>query len=49
MELINHLTSKVKNATQIEGSWNSSFWSGTDVEVSLANPRYVWAGGYVPN
>ena len=33
------------NATQIEGSWNSSFWSGTDVEVSLANPRYVWAGG----
>ena len=31
-------------AKQVEGNWNSSFWSGTDVEVSLANPRYVWAG-----
>ena len=31
-------------AKQVEGNWSSSFWSGTDVEVSLANPRYVWAG-----
>ena len=31
-------------AKQIEGNWSSSFWSGTDVEVSLANPRYIWAG-----
>ena len=31
-------------AKQIEGNWSSSFWSGTDVEVSLANPRFVWAG-----
>ena len=31
-------------AKQVEGNWSSSFWSGTDVEVSLANPRYIWAG-----
>ena len=34
-------------AKQIEGNWSTSFWSGTDVEVSLANPRFVWAGGYM--
>jgi photosystem II stability/assembly factor-like uncharacterized protein len=27
----------------IESNWG--FWSGTDVEVSKANPRFVWAGG----
>ena len=35
------------DAKQIDGNWNASFWSGTDVEVSLANPRFVWAGGYM--
>ena len=29
--------------TRITGSWG--FWSGTDVEVSMANPRFIWAGG----
>ena len=33
----------------IAGTWNGSFWSGTDVEVSLANPRFVWAGGQMGN
>ncbi len=32
-------------ATQIGGTWGNSFWSGADVEVSLANPRFVYAGG----
>ncbi len=34
------------------GSWKTvsmdsgwSFWSGSDIEVSQANPRFVWAGG----
>ncbi|MEM1134767.1 MAG: T9SS type A sorting domain-containing protein [Bacteroidota bacterium] len=37
-------------------SWNSipittrwGFWSGTDIEVSLANPQIVWAGGGMTN
>ncbi len=32
------------NHTSIAGFGNT-FWSGVDVEVSLANPRYIWAGG----
>ena len=35
---------KVGKRNKLEGNWSSSFWSGTDVEVSLANPRYIWAG-----
>ena len=31
--------------TSIGGTWGNSFWSGADVEVSLANPRFVYAGG----
>jgi len=33
----------------IGGTWGGSFWSGTDIEVSLANPRFVWAGGQMGN
>ena len=35
--------------TQIGGTWGNSFWSGADVEVSLANPRFVYAGGVMGN
>ena len=35
--------------TQIGGTWGNSFWSGADVEVSLANPRFVYAGGVMSN
>ena len=35
--------------TQIGGTWGNSFWSGADVEVSLANPRFVYAGGVMDN
>ncbi len=31
--------------TRITGTWGNSFWTGADVEVSMANPRYIWAGG----
>ena len=34
---------------EVGGTWGNSFWSGADVEVSLANPRYVWAGGVMSN
>ena len=37
------------NHTQIGGTWGNSFWSGADVEVSLANPRFVYAGGVMDN
>ena len=37
------------NPTSIGGTWGNSFWSGADVEVSLANPRYVYAGGVMSN
>ena len=33
----------------IGGTWGNSFWSGADVEVSLANPRFVYAGGVMSN
>ena len=36
-------------AAEVGGTWGNSFWSGADVEVSLANPRYVWAGGVMSN
>ena len=35
--------------TAIGGTWGNSFWSGADVEVSLANPRFVYAGGRMSN
>ena len=35
--------------TKIEGGWDNSFWSGADVEVSLSNPRFIWAGGIMSN
>ena len=25
---------------------NPGFWASSDIEVSIANPRYVWTGGY---
>ena len=42
----------VHKSKNFGGSWKTSeivdnwgFWSGSDVEVSQANPRFVWAGG----
>ena len=35
--------------SSIGGTWGNSFWSGADVEVSLANPRFVYAGGVMGN
>ena len=42
----------VHKSKNFGGSWKKSeiiddwgFWSGSDVEVSQANPRFVWAGG----
>lgn len=34
-----------RNWRQIPITENWGFWSGIDVEVSKANPRFVWAGG----
>ncbi|MBT31550.1 MAG: hypothetical protein CMO01_17995 [Thalassobius sp.] len=44
-------SSGVYKSIDFGGSWDSKpistrwgFWSGTDVEISLANPQIVWAG-----
>lgn len=45
-------SSGVYRSDDFGGEWNSipivnnwGFWSGSDVEISLANPQIVWAGG----